>query len=166
MPPSTSPVVVHAIAFCVLFLAGVVVAAGFDLSRAVRRAFTLSPLAAHALDALTVAVLLPLAAAGLLLADWGQMRGYTFLGVGGGAGAYQLLASPPLLRAEVWVLRSVAWLWGRSVGGLRRLGRWGRGAARRIGSPAVRGVRWLRSRLREALRRHRPGAPPPGPAGS
>lgn len=166
MPPSTSPVVVHATAFSVLFLAGILVAVGFDLGRAVRRAFAPGPVAAHALDAVLVIGALPLVGLGLLLADWGQVRLYAVFGVVSGAVAYHLLASPLLLRAEVAVLRRCARLYTALMEGVRRSWRWARGAIHRGGAPLALHARLLRRWMRAVVRRWVRGKPPAGPAGS
>ena len=166
MPPSISPTAVHATAFSVLFLTGVLVAAGFDVGRAARRVFARGAWAVHALDALCVAAALPLVGLGLLLADWGQVRTYTVLGVAGGALAYHFLASPPLLRAEVAALRGWARLCVGTMRAARRVGRWARGVLGTIRRLLARSARRLRGGVRAVLHLAGKGKPPAGPAGS
>jgi spore cortex biosynthesis protein YabQ len=104
-PPE--PLLVQGVAFAVAGLTGVALGLGVDAYRGVLRALTPPRWLRHVLDVLCVALALPPVAAGLLAANWGELRVYPLLGLALGATLYLALGSPVLLPAWTWCLRGL-----------------------------------------------------------
>lgn len=102
-PPD--PLLAQGVAFCVAGLAGVGCGLALDGYRALRRVLPPPRWAGHVLDVLFVAGVAPVAAAGLLTANWGELRAYPVGGLVVGGGLYLALGSPVVLPAGTAVLR-------------------------------------------------------------
>lgn len=102
-PPE--PVLVQGVAFVVAALTGVVCGLMLDAYRGLRRVAAPPAWLGHALDALFVAAVLPVVAAGMLGANWGELRVYPLAGLALGLALYLALGSPVLLPAGTATLR-------------------------------------------------------------
>lgn len=135
------PVEIQLYAFLVTVLTGIALALAFDVSRVVRGVFRLRGRAAQLADAgLWLAGAL-LAATGLFLANWGEIRYYVVVGLALGAALYFTLASA-----------TVAWTVERILLRLRALARWLRGWARRLAGLGRRAWRGFGRAARAARR--------------
>lgn len=107
------PVMAQGLAFVVCALTGVVAGLQVDAYRALRRVLRPSRGGGHALDIAFILWVLPVVAAGWLLASWGAARLYLLVAGACGFAAYLWLASPlvlplwcTLVRGAVWLLRT------------------------------------------------------------
>ena len=139
-----APLLVQGVAFSAAALAGVALGVAADAYRALRRAAAPGPWVGHALDGAFVVCVLPVAAAGLLAANWGEARLYPLAGLGTGAALYLGLGSPVLLPAETWACRAAL----RAVGAVLLAATWP--------------LRALVTAAQSRLRRAGPTAGPPG----
>ncbi|MBE3589728.1 MAG: spore cortex biosynthesis protein YabQ [Firmicutes bacterium] len=141
------PVDIQLYAFLVTVLTGIGLGLAFDLSRAVRRVFRLKGPAAQLADAGLWLAGAVLAATGLFLANWGEVRYYVFIGLALGAALYFTLASA-----------TVTWATERFLEVLRTAARWTRRRARQAADLGRRTWRGLRRLARAAGRAARVAA--------
>ncbi|PZN13009.1 MAG: spore cortex biosynthesis protein YabQ [Bacillota bacterium] len=133
--------------FTVMVALGLALAFLFDAFRAVRvvaggRGRTGGRWLVDAADLLFWLVAVPGIVFALALGSWGQLRAFTFLGLGAGVLVYTALGSPTLLPAMVaglmafteGTVRTVRFA-GRASRALARRGRWAGGA---VGRPILR----------------------------
>ncbi|MDD2553190.1 MAG: spore cortex biosynthesis protein YabQ [Desulfotomaculaceae bacterium] len=92
------PLLSQARAFFITIGIGIIAAFGYDYYRAVRQAFKLKRTGALLGDLIFWLVTTALVLALLLLANWGELRMYVFLGLGLGALLYFSLFSQPVSR--------------------------------------------------------------------
>jgi len=128
----------QAYTFFTMALAGVLIAAGVDLWLAARRAFRLGSIASAVGDLLVAVFAGTLSFAALFYGNWGELRGYAFLGLAAGAGAYRLILSDLGYRSALRCFRGVR----------RGLSSAGRG----IGKGLSRGYRAVRGGLARGWR--------------
>lgn len=142
---AAQPVLAQGMAFVTAALLGVVLGLFADAYRGLRRSVGPGAVAGAILDVAFVLAMMPVVAGGLLLANWGEMRAYPLLGLGGGLAAYFLLASPIVLPASTWSFHTLAT-------GVRAVGRTALWPVRAARGPVTT---WLRARRRP------PGGPSP-----
>ena len=106
MIPS-DPLVVQGVVFVLAALTGVALGLAFDGYRGIRRVLRPPRTLGHLLDFVVVLLLLPVAAAGLLAANWGQVRAYPVAGLLLGGAAYLGLGSPVILPVWTATLRGM-----------------------------------------------------------
>lgn len=144
------PVPVQFHTFLVTSLTGIALAFLLDVGRVARHLARPRGLAAHGGDLVLWAAAALVAAAGLYLASWGEVRYYALVGGGLGVGVYFALASTTVLWVLERVLRRLAAVWRAVSGRIRRavravrrflaflgrgLGRFSRTFARAAGLP-------------------------------
>ncbi|NLJ75977.1 MAG: spore cortex biosynthesis protein YabQ [Peptococcaceae bacterium] len=89
-------------AFFMIIAIGIIAAVGFDYYRAVRRAFRLKKAGFFLGDIIFWLVTTVIVFILLILANWGEMRLYVFLGLGLGVLLYFCLFSKPVSRL-IWI---------------------------------------------------------------
>ncbi|NQS75748.1 MAG: spore cortex biosynthesis protein YabQ [Peptococcaceae bacterium] len=89
-------------AFFMIIAIGIIAAVGFDYYRAVRRAFKLKRAGIFLGDIIFWLVTTVIVFTLLILANWGEMRLYVFLGLGLGVLLYFCLFSKPVSRL-IWI---------------------------------------------------------------
>lgn len=97
-------------AFGIVLLAGVSLGILFDVFRVLRGLLRPGLLSAPLLDLLFWALFTPLLVLYLLLANWGELRGYVIIGLLLGFFFYKLILSGMIIALLLWVIR-----WGGTV---------------------------------------------------
>ena len=108
----------------VALLTGVALGLVVDARRAVQAVGRPGRWVGHALDVGAVAAMVPVVAAGLLLADWGAMRFFVLAAIAAGLWLYLAWGSPLILPATVWCLRLLCGVIGWTVRALLAPPRW------------------------------------------
>lgn len=121
--------------FALMLLTGMALGLIFDIYRVLRGLIRLRGLVGDVGDLLVWLLVAPLILVGVLLASWGELRAYIFIGLALGAGLYFFLAGA-FVR---WTLRYLLALGGRAL-------RWGIRLVKRLLSPPA-------ARLHRAARR-------------
>lgn len=141
------PTSVHLAMFAITVLTGAILGAAFDWHRAWCATLRLHGWAAHAWDAAFVPIAAVIVGIGILAATWGELRAFTFLGLGVGAWIYARLASPVLLPLATGITRGT---WAAATA-CARAATW----PWRLGSKAA-------AHVRSMLPGARPSRPPQG----
>lgn len=129
--------------FLVTSLTGVALAFLLDLGRVARHLTHPRGLTAHGGDVVLWALGAAIAAAGLYVGSWGEVRYYALVAGGLGIAAYFALASSTVLWALERILRRMAAAWRAVVTRLRRMAR----ALGRMARALGRAARALRRAL-------------------
>lgn len=95
-------------AFGIVLLAGISLGILFDLFRVVRGLLRPGVFGTPLLDLLFWALLTPILILYLLLANWGELRGYVIIGLGLGFFFYKLLFSELVVSFLLWVVDVVS----------------------------------------------------------
>lgn len=92
-------------AFGIVLLAGISLGLFFDLFRVLRGLLRPGFLSTPLLDLLFWALITPILILYLLLANWGELRGYVVIGLVLGFFFYRLLLSPMVVSFLLWAIR-------------------------------------------------------------
>lgn len=109
-------------AFGIVLLAGVSLGLFFDLFRVIRGIVRPGCLSTPLFDLLFWALITPILILYLVLANWGQLRGYVFFGLVLGFFFYRLLFSGIVTSFLLWILRILGNLLNLLITFLLRLG--------------------------------------------
>lgn len=131
------PVVVQGVAFAVAALTGVLAGAVTDGYRALIRTCHPPRAVLQALDVLFVVLLLPVVAAGWLVANWGALRVYPLAAWLFGFVLYLAFGSPVVLPTLCWLVATIFGLahriWRLAAWPMRHLRPWAIRLARAVG---------------------------------
>ena len=93
--------------FSIVLLAGITLGIFFDLFRVIRGILRPGLISTPILDLLFWALITPILVLYLVLANWGELRGYVLIGLGLGLFFYRLLLSGLVLSFLLWLVRVV-----------------------------------------------------------
>ncbi|NLY11126.1 MAG: spore cortex biosynthesis protein YabQ [Firmicutes bacterium] len=99
-------------AFAITILAGLSIGIIFDFYRLIRKVLRPGIISTAIMDLIFWLVISPLTIIYILLANWGELRFYVFLGISLGLVFYFLALSRPIISMVMWVCESVARLLG------------------------------------------------------
>ena len=94
-------------AFGIVLLAGINLGLFFDLFRVIRGLLRPGILSTPLLDLLFWALVTPVLLLYLILANWGELRGYVIIGLALGLFFYRLLLSGMIISFLLWVVQAV-----------------------------------------------------------
>lgn len=99
-------------AFALTILAGVSFGFVFDIYRVVRGIIKPGPINTSLMDLVFWLIVTPVTITYILLANWGELRFYVFIGLGLGVGFYAILLSKAIISLLLWVTGMISGLVG------------------------------------------------------
>lgn len=97
-------------AFGIVLLAGITLGLFFDLFRVIRGLIRPGLISTPILDLLFWALITPILVLYLILANWGELRGYVIIGLLLGLFFYRLLLSDMIISLLLWLVQGVGGL--------------------------------------------------------